>query len=259
MNKKNVIIISILVVIGLIGFLIYYNSTFELEKVTKNIDYDTNDYIEVKTRKYLKKNEEETEWVSGKVKEVIFKNLPQDIIEDFKDRNNKFVNELPPFPPKYTLTNEINYEIDDNILSLYSKENVIYEFEQNTEDYSLNIDLVNKKIISNKDLLKKYNIKIDKVYESILNNLVDNVKIDFFLLSTKGDITAEKISLKEFEKNIPNYINKLNNKYDDITLYLHDGNLFVTYTEYKVLNLLGMSSHNNIGLVLEPLTVKLNN
>ena len=96
------------------------------------------------------------------------------------------------------------------------------------------------------------------MFEKILKNIKNTVTVDKFLLSTTGDITADKISLSEFDNNISTYAKDIENNYDVVTLYLKNNKLVAVYTQSEILSLLKMGTHMNIGLISEPQVIELN-
>jgi hypothetical protein len=124
------------------------------------------------------------------------------------------------------------------------------KYELNTEynNYSLNVNLDNNRIITNEELIGMYDLDIDSIYEKILNNLTTTVTTDKFLLSVDGDVSAETISVADFKNKISDYVETLNNRYDVFTLYVKDNKVNLVYSQGGVLQLLGMGTHMGIGL-----------
>ena len=193
---------------------------------------------------------------NGIVKKAEFKTLPLRTITEFNSKHSEFIN--PTALETAKLSNEIIYEVDKNILSVYTKESKLYERGTQYNYYSLNVDLNNNKIITNQELLKIYNINLSNTFEKILNNISNTVTTEQFLLSTDGDINAETITVDKFKENIKIYATYIDNRYDIITLYLKDNKLIVVYDQAKILSVLGMGTHMGNGLVSEPQSLQLN-
>lgn len=274
-NQKSkwsfwIIIILIILVIGLTSFIVYdkilskscvstnieeQNQQENNEKEEQNSKkYDVNDYISVTDFEFNKNNIDAGTY--GIVKRIEFKNLPLRTITEFNSKHAEFI--YPTAFETAKLSNEIMYEVDKNILSVYTKETKLYELGNKYNCYSLNVDLNNNKIVTNQELLKLYNINSSDMYEKILNNISDTVTSDQFLLSTDGDVTAETLTIDKFKENIKTYVTYIDNRYDIITLYLKDNKLIAVYDQAKILSVLGMGTHMGIGLVSEPQSIQLN-
>ncbi len=282
-NKGNflVIIILIILVIGLAGYITYdkflskndVNTNIEEQKNNYEEDQDQqenpykeeqnqreNNYEEQNSKKYnVNDYISVTDYEFDKndiVKKAEFKTLPLRTITEFNSKHSEFI--YPTALETAKLSNEIIYEVDKNILSVYTKESKLYELGTQYNYYSLNVDLNNNKIITNQELLKIYNINLSNTFEKILNNISNTVTTEQFLLSTDGDINAETITVDKFKENIKIYATYIDNRYDIITLYLKDNKLIVVYDQAKILSVLGMGTHMGIGLVSEPQSLQLN-
>ena len=278
-NKKNgsivaIVILAILVVVlgGYIGYDKFLNkntvssndnssvakdetnveNNVENEQNSKN--YNVTDYISVTDFEFNKK------CVScgtyGTVKKIEFKTLPLRTITEFNSKHREFI--YPSAFETAKLSNEITYEIDKNILSVYTKESKSDAMGTQYNYYSVNVNLNNNKIVTNQELLKIYNINSSDMFEKILNNISNTVTTDKFLLSTDGDVTAETLTIDKFKENIKSYASYIDNRYDVMTLYLKDNKLTVVYNQSKILSILGMGTHMGIGLVSEPQSIQLN-
>jgi len=274
-NQKNkgsffAIIILIMLVIGLAGY-IAYDKFLSKNDVKTNIEeqnqqennyedeqnskkYNVNDYISVTDFEFNKNCIDCGTY--GTVKKAEFKTLPLRTITEFNSKHSEFI--YPTAFETAKLSNEIIYEVDKNILSVYTKESKSYELGNQYNYYSLNVDLNNNKIITNQELLKIYNINLSNTFEKILNNISNTVTTEQFLLSTDGDVTAETITIDKFKENIKTYATYIDNRYDIITLYLKDNKVIAVYDQSKILSVLGMGTHMGIGLISEPQSLQLN-
>lgn len=218
-------------------------------KITNN-NYNANDYVEVK-------NYDVSRFVNvenWKVKEITFKNLPLGTTIEFLRKHKDYI--IPAANNNYVApTNTVIYGTYNNVLSVYTKEEVKGGLVDIINNYSLNVNLDNNKIITNEELLKMYNLNINSVYEKILNNLATTVKVDEFSLDVDGSLTAKTISLTDFKRNISDYSKTLNNRFNIFTLYVKDNKVNCVYSQGTILELLGMSVY--MGLI-EDQTITLN-
>ena len=198
---------------------------------------------------------------SGIVNKIEFKNLPIRTTTEFLDKHEDFI--YPNFSSGYgfTASNQVSYEVAGNIFSVLDEEKKVWKDGLGDEYYdiiSLNIDLSTEKIVTNQELLDKYNIKTADMYKKILTKIADSVSIDEFLLDTHGNVAADKISVTEFRKNIDTYAGYIDNRADMVTMFFKDGKLCASFAQSAILNILGMGSHMGIGLKAEPQIVQLN-
>ncbi len=234
----------------------------ETNKESNNTDikdnskkFDVNDYVTVT----------EFEYEEGhKLKKIEFKNLPSELTNSFSSKHTKFINSFNDYnSEEYDsyLVNVVSTSIDkNNILSIYTKESIIgpNSLLSSYDSYTLNINLNTQKIVTNKELLEMYQVNSSDLFDKILSDIVVNVELDKFLLSTTGYIDADTITLNDFSKNIPSYATTLSNNYDIFSLYTLDNSLYVVYTQSNILSHLGMGSHMNAGLLREPQVLKVN-
>jgi len=227
------------------------------EKETSNTIYNLEDYIEVSDRDPGLYRDWKISW---EIKEIKFKNMPLGTTVEFLRSHNKFIN---PFDRELEYSNNIICEINKNVLSIYNTEETknppgkSYINGTQLNYYSLNIDLDTKKIITNAELINIYNLNMNSIYEKILENIVLTVKTEKFALDVNGYINVDYIEVSDFEKNISEYAEILNNRYDIFTLYVKNNQVNLVYNQHKILNLIGMGTHNGLGLV-EDQTIILN-
>ena len=237
------------------------------EEANQNTDknYNINDYVLISDFE-VNKNCTGCK-THGIVKTIEFKNLPLGITYEFTSKHSDFIH--PISDAEYNLKNEFIYGIDKNILSVYCFESIGYindaevspETWPNYTDYnfySLNVNLDNNKFVTNQELLELYNINPQDMFEKILNNIANTVTIGTLLLTPNGDVSAKRITIDEFRKNIKSYAKTIDNRYDVVTLYLKDNKLNVVYEQNNILSILGMGSNNGIGLVFKPQSLELN-
>lgn len=147
-------------------------------------------------------------------------------------------------------TVKFEYGVYNGVLSTYS-----ISYHSNPHGYivsevvSDNTDLSTGKKLDNITTLGRFGLTTDEVYRQILNNLVETVSIDSFLIDVNGDIDAEKITINDFKNNIDKYIETLKSDQDLFYVFLKGSKVAVSYEQNKVLENLGMSSHMGIGLV----------
>jgi hypothetical protein len=159
-----------------------------------------------------------------------------------------------PNPPYNEGTNDgtvkFEYGVYSGVLSAYSINYRLDPYEYVVSKVvSNNVDLDTGKKLDNITVLKRFNLTIDEVYRQILNNLVETVSIDSFLLDTNGNVEAEKITTNDFKKNIDKYIKTLKSDQNLFYVFLKGSKVAISYEQSKILEKLGMSSHMGIGLV----------
>ncbi len=208
---------------------------------------------------------------SVKLKRISFKNLPQKVTENFNLENTRFVGDLSDGDIVSTdseLSNSLIYEIHDNILSIYTEEydTLLCTYFNEYNFYSLNIDLNNNKLMTNKKMLDKFEIDINDLYTILLNDLIERSQSltggsfpdDYYDESSKY-LPANIYNLTQdttvLEENFDDHIEYLSNKYDAFVLYIKNDKLYVTYDLVEILSLLDWKTLN---VITEPYTIILN-
>ncbi len=258
----------ILLSIGLSGYIFFnayqndYQQDFDSstnqvnsENNLNSINYNIDDYVVISDFE-LNQNCP-TCTIHNKVKKIEFKNLPLRLTTEFISKQQDFLNQITTIES----FSEVFYEINKSILSVYKKDQRINEYFMHGGEYnyySLNINLETLKIVNNSELLAIYDIDPTEMYKKILTQIANTVSTNHFLLSTTGIITAEKISIDEFKKNIPTYAEYINNRFDVLTLYIQNNKIYAVYKQNQILRILGMGSHSDGGLIYEPQTTLLN-
>ena len=113
-------------------------------------------------------------------------------------------------------------------------------------------DVVEENIDNNLDKINVIENEMDQKNKDIIIKVLDDIEknTDFtnILKSTTGDITAEKLSQREFIDSKYDYIEKLQNNMNIFNIYEENGIKYVEYEVEKVLNTLGYSSHMGVGI-----------
>lgn len=274
---KGIFIFFIVLLIIAIGVSIYFIKE-EKNKISENslLNQASDELIESTTATVPKTKEEVKKYIVddyvkienktietnpvSKVKYVTLTNIPEGIVSEFNKSQNEFISPTAANLKIFKYNNEVSSQIKDNILSIYVVETSTPNegLGPQYNGYSLNIDLSSNKLIFNEELLNTLKVDNKEMFKKILTSISENVTTDSFLMSTTGDITAEKISVSDFKNKISTYVETLSNRIDIVNLYIKDGKLTASFTQNVVLNALGMGSHMGIGLKSEPQSVVLN-
>lgn len=238
--------------------LLTQNSGVTNESTTENVTktkeevkkYVLDDYVKIEN-KTIETNP------ASIVKYVNVTNLPEGLTVEFKKMQDEFITPKAMNLENFKYTNEVSSEIIDNILSIYVAETSTPNegLGPQYSDYSLNVDLATNKLILNEEMLKVFKFDSKDMFKKILTSISENVTTDSFLISTTGDITAEKIAISDFKNKINTYAESISNRTDIITLYIKDGKLNATFKQINILNALGMGTHMGIGLKSEIQTI----
>lgn len=171
--------------------------------------------------------------------------------EEFDKNKEEYIEKI--IKNKDTLLNV--YSEDSTEYVEYIPQNVLNTLELSSHmgvGYEPGIKILN--LSENGKFSKRYIIQ--EVLKDIINT--GNIGKGYVLKSINGDITAEKISEKEFQENILNYINTIQAKDSSIKIYEEDGNTYAEYLPQEVLNTLGLSTHMGAGFGESFKTVNIN-
>ncbi|MBQ8192825.1 MAG: hypothetical protein IJZ46_01990 [Bacilli bacterium] len=228
-NKNNInrfiliFIMMLCLIVSMITYWIYayhhkYGKTYFDDKV---ISYKLSDYIEV----------------NGNI--IYLNNINDEI-------NIKFVNSQREILNNNNIVDmTITKGIYRNILSL----KISYTVDNNLTTYekiiALNIDLENKKQLTQEDMLKKVNISYKDIATDIFN---EYIKLSDSKVVTDS-ITDKKLTSSEFNKDSEKYIIRIREKLPDImNVYIEDGEVYYFvklseinkvcyYTDEKLINI----------------------
>ena len=152
---------------------------------------------------------------------------------------------------------EFNYEKNSNIESSYyklndsviSSDSIDGPYYESHDSISMNVDTKTGKEMTNEEVIKLYNSTNVEVAKAILNDVVSHISRETLFKSTNGDITAPVENVSNINKENSEYIENLSkNLNGNVFVYIKNGNLCIDYHDSKVLELVGLSSHMNVGL-----------
>ena len=205
-TAKALVVVSAIFLL-LVGFGLY--KLFEYQGINKDttsrkiVNYDIKDYVETVPVVF---NGYSNVYSKINVSRVTLKDLDNDVIKNFMDEEDKLIEYITTY-------------YNDNI-----KKYVI----------TTNIDLATGRILSNNDLLKKYNYTRKYIVEKIF---------DEDLIIGNGQIVIDKntnISLtkEDIERNKEEYINELITEFDNfINMYIDNKTLVIVYNKSELRNM----------------------
>lgn len=249
-TAKVLVVVSAIFLL-LVGFGLY--KLFEYQGINKDttsrkiVNYDIKDYVETVPVVF---NGYSNVYSKINVSRVNLKDLDNNVIKSFMDEEDKLIeyittyyNEINNEVENYISSNEVSssikMQINGAILSIYygldfNLDKNIYS--NNIKKYVIttNIDLATGRILSNNDLLKKYNYTRKYIVEKIF---------DEDLIIGNGQIVIDKntnISLtkEDIERNKEEYINELITEFDNfINMYIDNKTLVIVYNKSELRNM----------------------
>lgn len=249
-TAKVLVVVSAIFLL-LVGFGLY--KLFEYQGINKDttsrkiVNYDIKDYVETAPVVF---NGYSDVYSKINVSRVNLKDLDNNVIKSFMDEEDKLIeyittyyneinNEVENYIPSNEVTSSIKMQINGAILSIYYELDFNLDkniYSNNIKKYVIttNIDLATGRILSNNDLLKKYNYTRKYIVEKIF---------DEDLIIGNGQIVIDKntnISLtkEDIERNKEEYINELITEFDNfINMYIDNKTLVIVYNKSELRNM----------------------
>lgn len=249
-TAKVLVVVSAIFLL-LVGFGLY--KLFEYQGINKDttsrkiVNYDIKDYVETVPVVF---NGYSNVYSKINVSRVNLKDLDNNVIKNFMDEEEKLIeyittyyneinNEVENYIPSNEVSSSIKMQINGAILSIYYELDFNLDkniYSNNIKKYVIttNIDLATGRILSNNDLLKKYNYTRKYIVEKIF---------DEDLIIGNGQIVIDKntnISLtkEDIERNKEEYINELITEFDNfINMYIDNKTLVIVYNKSELRNM----------------------
>lgn len=249
MNNKIlniIIIILIIAILGVLGYFVYdtYLRSDKESKNNQNSSYKVEDYISIE-----KVNLFDTEKIN--IEKVVFKNLDASIVNEFNDEQNRLINNVHNSYNYWLLVNfeglsskdgviaysDIWYQMNGNILTIYY--DMYYEdaMGECNDIAAINIDLENKKLVTNEELLKLGNSSFNDIAEEHYNKTLKSFENcdDSIRICGIQDKDYNIIKVSQFEEDKAIYIDMIANGLDGaIICYIKDGKIKYDYKRFAI-------------------------
>lgn len=203
------------------------------------VNYNVKDYIETKPVVFSDYNDV---YSSINVSKIVIKNLDSELTKDFEVREDELIGYIDKYYEEikkydgYTSNNDvttlIKTQVNSTVLSIFYQINFLFDNYSKSYVITLNIDLKTNKLLTNDDLLLKYNYKKEYIAEKLFNDDVligdSEVAVD---KNTNISLTKSDIERKKSE-----YIDRIVSDFDNIIKVYIENNSFVLVYDKSELN-----------------------
>lgn len=244
MNEKKIRIFVVVTAFiflfaGAFLFFIFDRQGFVKKEASGYINYNINDYIEISPVVF---NNYDDVYSGISVSRISFKNINYSLVEIFLTRQEEIIDYITDYydeirksdtnyPAVSSVSSVIKTQLNGAVLSVFYQLNFNLDkkiYSDNIKSYSvtINIDLGTSKLLSNDDLLLKYNYSKKHIADKLFNE---------DLLLEKGQIVIDKdtnISLtkSDIERKKASYVNRIISEFDNIIdIYIENGSLVLVY------------------------------
>lgn len=248
-NKAKGLIFGSAIFLILIGVFLYklfdYQGYNDVKEKNTYINYDVNDYTivsEVTIDNYS------DVFSDIDINRVSFKNINSSLVKDFINKEEELISYVKRYyneikKEEYTNNNKayskVKTIVNGTILSVYYEMEFVFDdtmYKNNIKNYiiTFNIDLKTMKVLSNDDLLNKYNYTKEYIGEKIYND--DILISDNEVLIDKD--TNISLTKKDIERKKKEYVNRVVTDFDNIIkLYVERDTLVLVYDTKDIKNL----------------------
>lgn len=242
---KTLVILTAILLLMAGCFLIFLFDKQGLTKKNNNnyINYNIDNYIEILPVIF---NDYSDVYSSISVSKVNIKNLDNELIKKFNTRQseiidyiNGYYNEIKSYDmyhPINNVTSVIKKQINGTVLSIlyrvdFNLDSNIFTDTSKSYFITYNYDLGTNKILSNDDMLSKYNYSKMYIAEKLFN---DDIIIQ------NGQIVIDKetnmsLTKNDIERKKEYYITKVENEFDNIiSMYIEKDSLVLIYDKKEI-------------------------
>lgn len=236
----------VLLVAGTILFFIFDKQGMRKTKTNGYVNYNANDYVEITPVVF---NSYSNVYSSINVSKVTLKNINESLTKEFMLKEEEIINyitgyyneinESSSYLPNSTVSSTIKTQMNGAVLSVFYRldfvldENVFYD---NIKSYvvTTNIDLGTNRILTNDNLLSKYNYT--------KNYIVDKIFVDDVLIK-KSQMVVDKntnmsLTRSDIERKKDEYVNRIISEFDNIIdIYLENDMLVLVYNTEELKNI----------------------
>ena len=235
-----------LLIAGTILFFVFDRQGLDNHKTNNYVDYDVNDYIEVLPIVF---NNYDDVYSSIDVSKVKIKNLDESITKEFTARVEEIIdyitgyyneiNIIEDYIPVNNVSSNVKTQINGAVLSIFYRvdfrldENI---FDDNDKSYmvTINVDLGTNKILTNNDLLSKYNYTKNYIADKLFNEdvLIDRNQV---VIDKNTNMSLNK---SDIERRKDEYVNSIVFEFDNIIeMYIEENSLVLVYDTKELKNI----------------------
>lgn len=248
-KKVKILVIMtafVLLISGSVMFYIFEKQGMGNRENNSYVNYNVNDYVEIIPVIFNNYNDK---YSDINVSRLQIKNIEKKYYQDFINKQEEYISYITSYYNQFQVEDDyipvsmvhsnIKTQINGAVLSIFYSLTFNFDdnlYSDNIKNYivTFNIDLITNRVLTNDDLLSKYNYSKNYISDKLFNDEI---------LINKNEIVIDKntnitLNKNDIERKKTDYVNGIVLNFNNIIdLYIEDGSLVLVYDTRELKNM----------------------